>query len=72
MLFSLQASMTLVERWLDKFSPINTFFGFLFSSIYCIQHCFICRPSDSTVLEDAGIEPRTVATSVLAIRHSNH
>jgi hypothetical protein len=21
------------------------------------QHCFICRPSDSTVLEDAGIEP---------------
>jgi hypothetical protein len=40
-------------------------FGF-FSSIYCIQHCFICRPSDSTVSEDAGIEPRTVATSALA------
>ncbi len=24
--------------------------------MYCIQHCFICRPSDSTVSEDAGIE----------------
>jgi hypothetical protein len=30
-----------------------------------MQHCFICRPSDSTVSENAGIEPRTVAT----IRH---
>ncbi len=26
-----------------------------------IQHCFICRPSDSTVSKDAGIEPRTLA-----------
>jgi hypothetical protein len=25
---------------------------------YFIQHCFICRPSGSTVSEDAGIEPR--------------
>jgi hypothetical protein len=33
--------------------------------MYDIQHCFICRPSDSTVSEDAGIEPRTVTT----IRH---
>ncbi len=31
-------------------------------SSYYIQHCFICRPSDSTVPTDAGIEPRTVAT----------
>jgi hypothetical protein len=23
--------------------------------MYFIQHCFICRPSDSTVSEDAGI-----------------
>jgi hypothetical protein len=30
--------------------------------MYVIQHCFFCRPSDSTVSEDAGIEPRTVAT----------
>ena len=28
-------------------------------SKYCMQHCFICRPSDSTVSEDAGIEPKT-------------
>ncbi len=37
-----------------------------------IQHCFICRPSDSTVSEDAGIKPRTVATLALAVKHSNH
>jgi hypothetical protein len=36
-----------------------------FSFWYFIQHCFICRPSDSTVSEDAGIDPRTVATSAL-------
>ncbi len=34
--------------------------------MYDIQHCFICRHSDSTVSEDAGIEPRTVATTALA------
>jgi hypothetical protein len=33
---------------------------------------FICRTSDSTVSEDAGIKPRTVATSALAVRRSNH
>ncbi len=33
---------------------------------------FICRPSDSTVSEDAGVEPRTVATTALAVRSSNH
>ncbi len=39
--------------------------------MYFIQHCYICRPSDSTVSEDAGIEPRTVVTLALAVRHSN-
>ncbi len=34
------------------------FFDFL---SFC-QHCFIRRPSDSTVSEDAGIDPRTGAT----------
>jgi hypothetical protein len=29
---------------------------------------FICRPSDSTVSEDAGIKPRTVAMTALATR----
>ncbi len=37
-----------------------------------IQHCFICRLSDSTVSEDAGIEPRTVATMALAVKRSIH
>jgi hypothetical protein len=46
------------------------FFG-LFLFMYDIQHCFTCRPSDSTVSEDAGIELRTVATTALAVRRSN-
>jgi hypothetical protein len=51
----------------------HTFFGFFdFFSMNCIQHCFICRPLESTVSEDAGIEPRTVATSAWAVRRSNH
>jgi hypothetical protein len=40
--------------------------------MYDIQHCFICRPSDSTVSEDAGIEPRIIATTALAVRRPNH
>jgi len=40
--------------------------------MYSIQHCFICRPSDSTVPADAGFEPRAVANLALAARHSNH
>ncbi len=47
------------------------FCGF-FLYMYDIQHCFICRPSDFTVSEDAGIEPRTVATTALAVRRSKH
>ncbi len=27
---------------------------------YLIQHCFICRPSDSAVSADAGIEPQAI------------
>jgi hypothetical protein len=40
--------------------------------MYDIHKCFICRPSDSTVSEEAGIEPRTVATMALAVRRANH
>ncbi len=47
------------------------FFGDIFSVLF-IHHCFICRPSDSTVSEDAGIKSRKVATSVLVVRRSNH
>ncbi len=47
-------------------------FLYCFLCMYFIQHCFICRPSDSTVSAVAGMEPRTVATSALAVRRSNH
>jgi hypothetical protein len=43
---------------------------FLFMCI--IHRCIICRPSDSTLSEDAGIGPRTVATWALTARRSNH
>jgi hypothetical protein len=36
-----------------------------------VQHCFICCPSDSTVSEEAGIEPRTVASFAMAVRRNN-
>jgi hypothetical protein len=36
---------------------LNEIFGGFFS--YCIQHSLICRPSDSTVPTDAGIEQNT-------------
>ncbi len=39
--------------------------NFFYVFMYVIQHCFICRPSDSTVLEDDRIEPRIVATKAL-------
>ena len=45
--------------------------GIFWFFMYFIQHCFICRPSEFSVSEDAGIEPRTVATSTLAVRRSN-
>ncbi len=35
--------------------------------MYFIQHCFICRTSDSTVSQDARIEPWTVATLALVV-----
>jgi hypothetical protein len=48
------------------------FLDFLGYFVYFIQHCFISRPSEFTVSEDAEIEPRTVATLVWAVRRSNH
>jgi hypothetical protein len=35
---------------------------FMYVQMYVIQHYFICRHSDSTLSEDAGIEPWTVST----------
>ncbi len=51
----------------NKKGDILEFFLFM----YDIQHCFICRPTDSTASEDAGFEPRTVATTALTVRRSN-
>jgi hypothetical protein len=48
----------------------GVFLDFLDFFMYDTQHCFICLPSDTTVSEDAGIEPRTVATTALAVRRS--
>jgi hypothetical protein len=40
---------------------------------YVSQHCFICRPSNSTVSENVGIKPRNFATLALAVSLlSNH
>ncbi len=33
--------------------------------MYFIQHCFICRPSESTVPENAGIETRGQILSII-------
>jgi hypothetical protein len=60
------------NHWLNTFFSIFFWGIFLFFFSYCIQHCFICRPSDSTVPTDAGIEPRTAAIGALAVRRSNH
>ncbi len=68
---SASGSMTLIgiEKYYVFLRGIFLDFSFF---MYDIQHCFICLPSDSTVSEDAGIEPRTVATPALAVRRSNH
>jgi hypothetical protein len=47
------------KTWMGNIEKDFYFFA------YYIQHCFICRSSDSTVPTDAGIEPRTVATGAL-------
>jgi hypothetical protein len=39
--------------------------------MYFIQHGFICRPSDSTVLEDAGIVKSDALTTRLNLIHSS-
>ncbi len=37
---------------------------------FYVRTLFICHPPDSAVSEDAGVEPRAVATSALAVRRS--
>jgi hypothetical protein len=43
-----------------------------FFFMYDIQRCFVCRPSDPIVSEDAGIESRIAATTALTVRRSKH
>jgi hypothetical protein len=45
---SVSPDMAEILKYKGGFSWIFFFF------MYDIQHCFICRPSDSTVSEDAG------------------
>jgi hypothetical protein len=52
--------------------PLYIVYRTVYFYMYDIQHCFVCRPSDSTVLKDAGIEPRIVAIKALAVRRFNH
>jgi hypothetical protein len=64
---------SLKERVRGSFALFLTSGIFLdFFSMYCIQDCLVCRPLDSAVSEAAWIKPRTVATSALAVRRSNH
>jgi hypothetical protein len=49
---------TMSETQIQLFFQIAGKF-YIFLLMYIIQHCFICRPSDSIVSEDAGIEPKT-------------
>jgi hypothetical protein len=67
-------SLKVCKKFKFKTSLFFLFFwgGFFLFFAYNIQHCFICRPSDSTVPTDARIKPRTVATGALAVRRSNH
>jgi hypothetical protein len=61
----------IVRLQLASYSPEPLKRDFLDFFITLVNTVFICRPSDSTVSEDAWIEPRTVATTALAVRRSN-
>jgi hypothetical protein len=52
-----------MERLNQAGSPLNFPAHKTFFLKYFIQHCFICRPSDFTVSEDAAIEPRSRSTN---------
>jgi hypothetical protein len=76
-----------MHKFLSSFANCSQFF-FILLLIYLFLHLSIlisfskysisfqllhlCRPSDSSVSDDAGIEPRTAATSALAVRRSKH
>ncbi len=47
--------------------PVRSQGGFISVFYSTLRHAFICRPSDFTVSEDAGIEPRAFAAAVSAV-----
>ncbi len=55
----------------DMKQPLCLFVIVSFGIGYTVL-CFICRPSVSTLSEDAEIEPRTVTTSAYAVRRSSY
>jgi hypothetical protein len=63
-----EAHCKIVKNTASNFFRGEFFNFFLF--MYVILHFFICRPSDSTVSEDVGFEPKTVATLALTARRS--
>jgi len=58
----MQKKDTAIETASNKIAAVyqnrGNFLRFFIFIMYSIQHCFICRPSDSTVPANAGFEPR--------------
>jgi hypothetical protein len=50
-IYFLFISLFFIQRSQDKYI-ITVVIYFLFISLFFIQHCFICLPSDSTMLVD--------------------
>ncbi len=67
----LRTAIQYYAKFQEKPDPECVFFYFFYFFMYVIQQCFICRPSNSTVSEDAGIEPMDCCyTFVLTARRS--
>jgi hypothetical protein len=73
--FVIFCSSALIILWLCEMSSVSTLHTFstggFFIFFFHIYYCIFNTASDFTVSEDAGIEPRIVATSALAVRRSN-
>ncbi len=59
----LENKLNMIVSENDRFYKVIRADRFQLIFMYDIQHSFICRPSDSTVSEDAELEPCTVATA---------
>jgi hypothetical protein len=61
-----------IVAFIAKSNVKRVSFLYSFFFMYVIQHFFICRPSDSTGSDEAGIELTTDATLALTARRVNH